>query len=137
MIGTARLCINSICSCRIISYAEDPQFTIDVEMPTGTSLQETDRVVKEIAAWAKKQPGVEEVSSASGGAAPQLFNSMGAGSGQENGQIAVQGEEGKLDIDKTIADWDKHFKEDISRNLSCNINLCQLVSMLVIRFPFV
>ena len=111
IIGTAGFALTPFVPVELFPSAEDPQFTINVEMPTGTSLQETDRVVKEVAAWAKKQPGVAEVSSASGGGAPQLFNSMGAGSGQENGQIAVQGEEGKLDIVKTIADWDKHFKE--------------------------
>ncbi len=111
IIGTAGFALTPFVPVELFPTAEDPQFTINVEMPTGTSLQETDRVVKEVAAWAKKQPGVAEVSSASGGGAPQLFNSMGAGSGQENGQIAVQGEEGKLEIETTIADWDKHFKE--------------------------
>ena len=56
---------------------ESPQFVVNVEMPTGSSLQETDRIVKEIAAWAKKQEGIKEVSSAAGGSAPQLFNQYG------------------------------------------------------------
>ena len=115
--------------------AEDPQFSINVEMPTGTSLQETDRVVKEIAAWAKKQPGVKEVSSAAGGSAPQLFNSMPPGSGQEAGQIAVQGKEGKFDIEETIADWNKHFEEAypgisvITSSLSAGIDVGDPISI--------
>ncbi|HWO98217.1 MAG TPA: efflux RND transporter permease subunit [Bacillus sp. (in: firmicutes)] len=89
---------------------EAPQFTVNVQMPNGTSLEETDRVVKEIAAWAGKQPEVKKSSSASGGAAPQLFNSMGSGSGQEAGQVSVVGEEG-IDLEKTVEKWEQHFKE--------------------------
>ncbi|RFU68330.1 efflux RND transporter permease subunit [Peribacillus saganii] len=111
LIGTAAYGLTPFVPVELFPKAEDPQFTINVEMPTGTSLQETDRVVKEIAAWAEKLPGVKEVSSASGGAAPQLFNAMPAGSGMENGQVAVLGEAGKFEIEKTIEEWNNHFKQ--------------------------
>ncbi|KMY51913.1 efflux RND transporter permease subunit [Peribacillus loiseleuriae] len=110
LIGTAAYGLVPFVPVELFPKAEDPQFSINVEMPTGTSLQETNQIVKEIAAWAKKQSGVKEVSSAAGGGAPQLFNSMPGGSGPEVGQINILGEVGKLDIEKTIENWDKQFK---------------------------
>lgn len=111
IIGTAAYGLAAFVPVELFPKAEDPQFSINVEMPTGTSLQETDRIVKEIEAWVQEQPGVKEVSSASGGSAPQLFSSMPTGSGQEAGQINIQGKEGKFDIEKTIKDWNDYFKE--------------------------
>ncbi|MFJ8246751.1 efflux RND transporter permease subunit [Peribacillus asahii] len=135
LIGTAAYGLAPFVPVELFPKAEDPQFSINVEMPKGTSLQETDRVVKEIAVWAKKQPGVKEVSSASGGGAPQLFNTMGAGSGSEIGQIAVQGEVGKFDIEKTIADWDKHFEQAypgisvVTQSMSAGIDVGDPISI--------
>lgn len=110
LIGTAAYGLIPFVQVELFPKAEDPQFTVDVALPTGSSLQETNRIVKEIAVWSAKQPGVKEVTSASGGGAPQLFASMGAGSSQETGQINIQGEDGKFDIDQTIVDWNEQFK---------------------------
>lgn len=111
LIGTAAYGLTPFVPVELFPTSEDPEFSINIEMPTGTSFQETDRVVKEIATWARKQDGVKEISSATGGGAPQLFNSMGAGSGQEIGQIAVVGEDGTFNIDKAMDEWDLYFKE--------------------------
>lgn len=111
LIGTVGYGLAPFVPVELFPKDESPQFVVNVEMPTGSSLQETDRIVKKIAAWAGKQEGIKEVSSAAGGSAPQLFNSMAAGSGQESGQISVIGEEGKLDLEKTISSWTAHFKE--------------------------
>lgn len=110
LIGTLGYGLAPFVPVELFPTDESPQFTVDVEMPTGSSLQETDRVVKEISAWAKKQEGIKEVSSAAGGSAPQLFNSMPAGSGSEAGQIAVIGEKG-LDLEKTTAEWETYFNK--------------------------
>jgi multidrug efflux pump subunit AcrB len=92
---------------------DKPQFTIKVEMPVGTSLQETNRMVNDVAAWVQEQPGVEKVTSASGGTAPQVFSSTGSlpSNGPSVGQIAVIGEKGKLNVAETIEKWDEKFKE--------------------------
>lgn len=111
LIGTAGYGLAPFVKVELFPKAEDAQFTIDVEMPTGTSLQETNRIVNEVAEWAKEQPDVAKVTSAAGGSAPQLFNSMGAGSGDNVGQVSVLGEDGKFDIEATISEWNNHFKE--------------------------
>lgn len=111
LIGTAGYGLAPFVKLELFPKAEDAQFTIDINMPTGTSLKETDRIVNEVADWAKEQPGVTKVTSASGGAAPQLFNSMGAGSGSNVGQVSILGEDGKFDIEGTISEWNEYLKE--------------------------
>lgn len=110
LIGTAGYGLAPFVKVELFPKAEDAQFTIDITMPTGTSLKETNRIVNEVADWAKEQPGVTKVSSAAGGAAPQLFNSMGAGSGANVGQVSVLGEDGQFDIEGTISEWNDYFK---------------------------
>ncbi|PLT35771.1 efflux RND transporter permease subunit [Bacillus sp. V5-8f] len=135
LIGTAAYGLAPFVPVELFPTAEDPQFSINVEMPTGTALQETDRIVTEVAAWAGKQPGVKDVSSASGGGAPQLFNTMPAGSGAEVGQISVLGEAGKLDIDTTIEKWNEHFEEAypgisvVTQSLSAGIDVGAPISI--------
>lgn len=135
LIGTAAFGLATFVPVELFPKAEDPQFTVDVSMPTGTSLQETDRVVKEIAAWVQEKPGVEAITYASGGGAPQLFNGMGAGSGSGTGQINIQGEEGKFDIQATLDEWNDYFKEAypgisvIASSLSAGIDVGDPISI--------
>lgn len=113
LIGTLAYGLIPFTPVQLFPKQDKPQFTIKVEMPVGTSLQETDQQVREIANWVQKQPGVEKVTAAAGGTAPQAFSSIGnlPSEGPEVGQLAVVGEEGKMDIEKTIDDWTKKFKE--------------------------
>ncbi|RAK17161.1 multidrug efflux pump subunit AcrB [Anoxybacillus vitaminiphilus] len=113
LIGTLAYGLIPFTPVQLFPGDDKPQFTIKVEMPVGTSLQETDRQVREIANWVQKQPGVKKVTAAAGGAAPQAFSSMGnlSGDGPEVGQLSVVGEEGKMDIEKTPEEWAKKFKE--------------------------
>lgn len=135
LIGTAAFGLIAFVPVELFPKAEDPQFTINVEMPTGTSLQETDRVVKEIAAWVQEKPGVEKITYASGGGAPQLFSSMGAGSGSTAGQVNIQGAAGKFDIQATIDEWNDYFKEAypgisvITSSLSAGIDVGDPISI--------
>jgi len=93
--------------------SEDPQITINVNLPSGTSLQETDRVVQGMAAWLKKQPEVENMAYASGGAAPQLFTNLSGlgGSSTNAGQILVTGKHG-MNISQTTDQWADTLKKD-------------------------
>ena len=135
LIGTLAYGLTPFVPVELFPKAEDPQFAIDVVMPTGTSLQETDKVVTELTTWAKEQPNVENVSSATGGSAPRLFLSIGAGSGQNIGQVLIQGKDGKFDIEKTIRDWNNHFEEKypgvsvIASSLSAGIDVGAPISI--------
>lgn len=110
-IGTAGYFLTPFVPIELFPLKEEPRFTVEVTMPTGTSLQETNQVVTEIATWAQRQPGVKKVSAASGGGAPKLFNSASMGSGQAAGQIAVIGITGEMDLTKTTAEWERYFEK--------------------------
>ncbi|MFJ8234706.1 efflux RND transporter permease subunit [Ureibacillus sp. NPDC094379] len=135
LIGTSAFGLAAFVPVELFPKAEDPQFTVNVSMPTGTSLQETDRVVKEIAAWVQEKPGVEAITYASGGSAPQLFNGMPSGSGSGLGQINIQGEDGKFDIQATLDEWNDYFGEAypgisvIASSLSAGIDVGDPISI--------
>lgn len=111
LIGTAGYGLAPFVPIELFPKEEDPQFTVDIEMPTGTSLAESDRIAREIALWAQKQPGVKDVSAASGGSAPQLFNTISASTGGEGAQIAVVGIAGEMDAEKTAVEWEKYLNK--------------------------
>jgi multidrug efflux pump subunit AcrB len=91
----------------------DPQLSINVRMPTGTSIEETKRVTEDIAKWVKQQPHVRTISFAAGGDAPPLFQDMTAEAktGTTLGQIAVVGEEGEFDPDEMADRWSTVLKD--------------------------
>lgn len=120
LVGTAGMLIGTLAyglvpftPVELFPSDDKPQFTIKVEMPVGTSLQETNRIVNDVAGWVQKQPGVEKVTSASGGTAPQVFSSTGSlpSTGPSIGQIAVVGKKGELNVEETIEKWGEQFKE--------------------------
>jgi hypothetical protein len=113
LVGTLAYGLVPFTPVELFPSEDKPQFTVKIEMPVGTSLQETNRQVTEIAKWAQKQPGVKKVTSAAGGTAPQVFSSTGTlpSEGPTVGQLAVIGEEGKMDVEKTIDNWTEKFKE--------------------------
>lgn len=92
--------------------SSEAQLTISVSMPTGTSLQETDKVVRGIATWAKKQPGVDKIAYASGGAAPPLFSGSSSGSGVTSGQILITGIHDQLDVSTAASQWSDQLEKD-------------------------
>lgn len=111
LIGTAGYGLTPFIKVELFPKAEDAEFVIDIEMPTGTSLSKTNEIVNEVATWAQEQPGVAKVTSAAGGAAPTLFSTMGAGSGDNAGQVAVLGKDGQFDIEGTIEEWNDYFEK--------------------------
>lgn len=112
-IGTAAYGLVPFTPIELFPNEETPQFTINVELPTGSSINETNRVINDVTKWVMAQPGVKKVTSAAGGSAPQAFSTTGSLSktGDEVGQIAVVGEEGKLSVEKTIVNWKEKFKD--------------------------
>ncbi|MCM3701509.1 efflux RND transporter permease subunit [Paenibacillus macerans] len=98
---------------QLFPESDQPDATISVTMPEGTSLQETDRVIREITAWVVQQPESEHVASASGGAAPQMYSDIAGGSGDQgplNGQIAIAGKEGVFQGEETVNKWSAFLK---------------------------
>lgn len=113
LIGTASFGFALLTPIDLFPQAEDPNVNINVEMPVGTSFQETDRVLSSIAEWVLKQPEAETVSYGVGGKAPQLFSDITnmVSSSPTVGQIAVAGKEGKYNWEKTVQSWQEKLKK--------------------------
>lgn len=124
LIGTASFGFALLTPVDLFPEAEDPNVNINVEMPVGTSFQETDRTLSSIAEWVRKQPEAELVSYAAGGKAPQLFSDITnmMSSSPTVGQIAVVGKEGDFDLQETVDAWQKELvKRYPAAKISLNI----------------
>lgn len=135
LIGTAGYGLVPFVKIELFPSAEEAEFTIDINYPTGTALPKSDALVNEVALWVQEQEKVKKVSYSSGGAAPTLFTSMGAGSGGNVAQISVVGEKGSMDIPKTIADWNRYFEETypgisiVTSSMSAGISMGSPISI--------
>ncbi|WP_226002155.1 efflux RND transporter permease subunit [Paenibacillus sp. BJ-4] len=108
MIGTAAYGLLAIVPIQLFPESDQPDATINVTMPEGTSLQATNQVINEIGNWVKKQPETEHLAATAGGAAPQMYSDIAGGSGSQGsvyGQLAVVGKEGIFDLKKTVDSW--------------------------------
>lgn len=115
-IGTAAYALVLFVPVELFPASERPELTISVTTPTGTSLQETDRIVNEMGVWIGKQHGVEAFAYSAGGDAPQLFFDLEAEStglfSATTGHIMVRLKKGEADLATTIREWDKRFQGD-------------------------
>lgn len=113
LIGTASFGFALLTPVDLFPAAEDPNVNINVQMPVGTSFQETDQVVSSVADWVRKQPETELVSYATGGKAPELFSDITnvVASSTTVGQIAVVGKEGEFDLEKTVDAWQRELEK--------------------------
>lgn len=112
LIGTAAYSLALFTPIELFPDSERPEATINITMPVGTSVVETDRVVREIAEWVASQPETARLTSASGGGAPTLFSDIASGappSASTTGQLQVLGVEGKFDREATVEAWHSHL----------------------------
>ncbi|TDQ36560.1 efflux RND transporter permease subunit [Aureibacillus halotolerans] len=108
IIGTLAYGLIFFTPIELFPQAEDPQATIDVALPVGTSFTKTTDQVEEMTTWLSEQPETASYSYAIGGAAPQLFSDISggeAGSTANTAQIAVSGKEGSFDVTTTVLKW--------------------------------
>ncbi|MEC0183513.1 efflux RND transporter permease subunit [Paenibacillus peoriae] len=115
MLGTAAYGLVPFTSVELFPESEDPHVVLKIKMPIGTSVAETDQVVKDIAGWIKKQPETSKVVYSAGGTAPQLFSDINSSGGdirydETVGQVAVVGKKNIFDLDTTVNAWEKHVK---------------------------
>ncbi|MTI79659.1 MAG: efflux RND transporter permease subunit [Firmicutes bacterium] len=100
LIGTLAYGLIPFTPVELFPTADREELPINIRMPKGSDIEETNTVVREIQQWLAKQPGVKEISGAAG-ARPSLWFGGGTGidsQSEENAQIVV-----KLDLDKVNA----------------------------------
>lgn len=113
LIGTASFSLALITPVDLFPESEDPYVSINVEMPVGTSFQETHRMVNQITKWVEKQPETEFVSVGVGGKAPQLYSDItnALAPSTSVGQISVIGKSDVFKLDTTVSAWEAELKQ--------------------------
>ncbi|RKN84510.1 efflux RND transporter permease subunit [Paenibacillus ginsengarvi] len=112
LIGTAAYSLALFTPIELFPDSERPEATINIRMPAGTSVVETDRVVREIADWVMSQPETQRMAYASGGGAPTLFSDIASGAppaSPTTAQLQIIGVKGKFDREKTVEAWQSHL----------------------------
>ncbi|MGG1658889.1 efflux RND transporter permease subunit [Brevibacillus sp. NRS-1366] len=111
LIGTAAYGLIPLTPVELFPNDDRPQFLVNVRVPVGSSLEETDRVVNGVADWILKQPAIESVAAYSGGSAPKMFGGdTGAGNGITVGQLVVRFHEKETKIENMLEPWTEEFK---------------------------
>ncbi|MCA1291452.1 efflux RND transporter permease subunit [Paenibacillus sp. alder61] len=108
LIGTASFGLALITPIDLFPEAEEPHVSINVEMPVGTTFQETQRMVGAITKWVEKQPETEFISVGIGGKAPTIYSDItnALASATNIGQITVIGKSDSFKLDKTVPAWE-------------------------------
>lgn len=112
LIGTAAYSLALFTPIELFPDSERPEATINIKMPVGTSISETDRVVRNIADWVLSQPETERLTYAAGGGAPTLFSDIASGSPPSSpttAQLQIIGVKGKFDRETTVGAWQSHL----------------------------
>ncbi|MBC2580385.1 efflux RND transporter permease subunit [Clostridium sp. DJ247] len=89
------------------------EMLVNISTSAGSSIKETNTVVKKVSDWISKQPNITLVSAYAGQSAPKMFNSDdngGSGNTTELGQIVVRVDKNKTTTAKVTKEWAEKFK---------------------------
>jgi multidrug efflux pump subunit AcrB len=112
LIGTLAYGLIPFTPVQLFPNDDRQQFLVDIRLPVGSSIDETDRVVRGVSDWIMKQPGIESVASYAGGSAPKMFGGdTSAGEGITVGQLVVRFDKAKVKIDDMMEPWQEKFKK--------------------------
>ncbi|WP_339185928.1 efflux RND transporter permease subunit [Brevibacillus sp. FSL K6-6036] len=112
LIGTSAYGLIPLTPIQLFPNDERPQFLVNVRLPVGTSVEETDRVVRGVSDWIQKQPGIESVAAYAGGSAPKMFSGdTEIGEGITLGQLVVRFDKSKVKIEDMLEPWREEFKK--------------------------
>jgi multidrug efflux pump subunit AcrB len=76
LVGSCSLIYFGVVKVKMLPFDNKSEFQVIVDMPNGTTLEETSRVVQLLALEAQKQPEVVNLQTYAGTAAPYSFNGM-------------------------------------------------------------
>ncbi|MGE7274308.1 efflux RND transporter permease subunit [Brevibacillus panacihumi] len=111
LIGTAAYGLIPFTPIELFPKDDRPQFLVNIRVPVGSSVEETDRVVRGVSDWILQQPATESVASYAGGSAPKMFSGdTDAGSGVTIGQLVVRYDKSQANIDGMLDSWTETFK---------------------------
>ncbi|QGG48382.1 efflux RND transporter permease subunit [Heliorestis convoluta] len=87
------------------------ELIVNVRAPVGTSLEETENIMKEASNWIIEQPGVRLVAAYAGSVAPKMFSGdTGEGGGDNAGQIVVRVYD-DVSTSALVRQWEKELEK--------------------------
>ncbi|MCL6477947.1 MAG: efflux RND transporter permease subunit [Peptococcaceae bacterium] len=112
-IGTLAYVLAAFTPVELFPAADLEELPIYIRTPQGTSIEETDRVVREVRDWAARQPGVKMASAIAGGRADLWF---GGGTSVEGispsrGQVIVKLDRKVAAPEGVAGRWREEFKK--------------------------
>lgn len=112
MIGTSAYFLIPMTPIQLFPVDDRPEMLVNIRVPVGSSIQETDRIVREVSDYIRKQEHVTMVSSYVGGSAPKMFGGdVGAGDGVTVGQLVVKVDNKKVKTVDLVDVWGDEFKK--------------------------
>ncbi len=112
LIGTCAYGLIPLTPIELFPSADRAEMLVNVRVPVGSSIEETNRVVKGVADWIQKQPGVQTVAAYAGASAPKMFGgAVENGSGIQVGQLVVIVDKDVVTPAQVLEPWGKTFKQ--------------------------
>ncbi len=91
---------------QLFPTADRGEFLINITNQTGSSIEDTDKVVQGVSEWVSSQPNVEKVSSFAGGPAPAMFSTdENIQDSEQSGQIFVKVDKTKTSVADLAGTW--------------------------------
>ncbi|HBV98739.1 MAG: multidrug ABC transporter [Peptococcaceae bacterium BICA1-7] len=111
-IGTLAYGLVAFTPVELFPAADLEELPINIRLPQGTSIEETNRVTGEISSWLASQPGVKMVAACAGASADMWYGGGTALSGARSnrGQVMVKIDREKLDLKEVSDRWQEEFK---------------------------
>ncbi|MEW4370105.1 efflux RND transporter permease subunit [Paenibacillus kandeliae] len=113
IISTAIYALVAFTPVQLFPKSTNAELTIDMTMPTGSSFEDTDKTVREMAKWVRQQSGVQTVSYSAGGSAPPLFYNITnvATYSTDKAEILLKGDNTLLNSTQAVNEWPALLKQ--------------------------
>ncbi|MBD7986383.1 efflux RND transporter permease subunit [Sporosarcina sp. Sa2YVA2] len=112
VIATGLLFLAFLTPFEFFPAADKEEVTMDVRLPAGTSIEETDQVLKDIVATIKEEDGnIKETSIFTGSGLPNLFAASMDNVGSNTGQVVFRVDRDHTSAADFIAKWEPELRE--------------------------
>ena len=97
---------------QLFPTADRGEFLINIKNQTGSSIENTNEVIKGVSEWVSSQPNVEKVSAFAGGPAPAMFaTDDNIPDSVESGQIFVKVDTEKTSVSSLVGTWGQELEK--------------------------
>lgn len=115
LIGSSSFVLLPFLDVQYFPKSEHGELLIDTNLAEGTSLEKTDRTVREAANWVQDQPGVISVSAYAGRTTPQFYYNELEFFGSHVGQLYVIVDTDEVETEELLSPWRNTLQDTFSQ----------------------